>query len=109
MENTSDITFVMHMDGQDVTMTVLFTFYSDLTQANYMLYTPDPLDGSTQVRISAARYDPKDLSHILPLRDDQDRAIVQSYLEYVSTHTPEEIAQDAENAGIADGTTAPLS
>lgn len=109
MENTQDITFVMHMDGQDVTMTVLFTFYSELTKANYMLYTPDPLDGSVQVRISAARYDPKDLTKILPLRDDQDRAVVQSYLEYVSTHTPEQIAREAENAGIADGTAAPLS
>lgn len=107
MEN--GITFVMHTEDGDVTMTVLFTFYSDLTGANYMLYTPDPLDGSVQVRISAARYDPQDLTRIMPLVGDQDRAIVQSYLEYVSTHTPEEMAADAANEGIADGTHGPKS
>lgn len=107
MEN--DITFVMHTEKGDVTMTVLFTFFSDLTGANYMLYTPDPLDGSVQVRISAARYDPLDLTRLMPLESDQDRAIVQSYLEYVATHTPEEMAEDAEKAGIADGTRAPRS
>ena len=102
----NDITFVMHTEEGDVTMTVLFTFYSELTDANYMLYTPDPLDGSRQVRISAGRYDPQDLSRILPLKDDRDRAIVQSYLEYVATHSSEEIARDAQ---AADGTGMPLN
>lgn len=99
-----DITFVMHTEEGNVTMTVLFTFYSELTDANYMLYTPDPLDGSRQVRISAARYDPMDLSKLMPLKDDRDRAIVQSYLEYVATHTPEEMAAEAQSQGACDGT-----
>lgn len=94
----NEITFVMHTEEGDVTMTVLFTFYSELTDTNYMLYTPDPLDGSRQVRISAARYDPMDLSRLLPLRDDQDRAIVQSYLDYMASHTPEELAAEGQGA-----------
>ncbi len=95
-----DITFVMHTPEGDVTMTVLFTFYSELTKTDYMLYTPDPLDGSCQVRISAGRYDPNDLSRILPLRDERDRAIVQSYLDYIASHSSEDMEKEAGETKI---------
>ena len=95
-----DITFVMHTPEGDVTMTVLFTFYSELTKTDYMLYTPDPLDGSCQVRISAGRYDPNDLSRILPLRDERDRAIVQSYLDYIASHSSENMEKEAGQTSI---------
>ena len=36
-----DITFTMEIDGAPCQCTVLFTFYSDITKAHYMLYTPD--------------------------------------------------------------------
>ena len=95
-----DITFVMHTPEGDVTMTVLFTFYSELTKTDYMLYTPDPLDGSCQVRISAGRYDPNDLSRILPLRDERDRAIVQSYLDYIASHSSEDMEKETGETKI---------
>ena len=95
-----DITFVMHTPEGDVTMTVLFTFYSELTKTDYMLYTPDPLDGSCQVRISAGRYDPNDLSQILPLRGERDRAIVQSYLDYIASHSSEDMEKEAGETSI---------
>ena len=90
-----EITFEMNLDGERVTCTVLFTFSSDETGANYMLYTPDD-PGGAQVRLMAARFDPRDVSALYPLADDRDRAIVQSFIDYVSSHTPEELALQAE-------------
>ena len=52
-----EITFDMNLDGERVTCTVLFTFSSEETGANYMLYTPDDPAG-TEVRLMAARFDP---------------------------------------------------
>ena len=102
-----DITFTMEIDGAPCQCTVLFTFYSDITKAHYMLYTPDDPAGTVQVRLIAARYQPEDLSKLESLRDDTDRAIVQSFIEYVSSYSAEEIERDCrsveeEDDGIRD-------
>lgn len=91
-----EITFEMTLDGAPVTCTVLFTFSSDETGANYMIYTPDDPAGR-EVRLMAARFDPADLTALYPLRDDRDRAVVQSFLDYVSAHTREELAEEADD------------
>ncbi len=93
--NQQEMSFVMHTPEGDVTMQVLFTFYSPETKANYMLYTADALDSDVPVRLNACRYDPEDLTRILPLEGENDRKIVQGFINYVSTHTPEEIAEAA--------------
>ena len=91
----NNMTFVMHTPEGDVTMQVLFTFYSPETKANYMLYTPDQLETDGPVSLSACRYDPNDLSRILPLEGENDRKVVQGFINYISTHTPEEIEKAA--------------
>ena len=93
-----DFSFVMHGPQGDVTMHVLFTFYSPETKACYMLYTPDELDGDAPVRLTACRYDPEDLTKIMPLEGENDRKVVQGFINYISTHTPEEIAEAAPAA-----------
>ena len=50
-----DITFTMEIDGAPCQCTVLFTFYSDITKAHYMLYTPDDPAGPAQVRPAISR------------------------------------------------------
>lgn len=95
MNDEREISFIMHTPEGDVTMHVLFTFESPETGANYMLYTPDEPGSDAPVRLSACRYDPNDLTKILPLRDDNDRKVVQGFINYISTHTPEEIADAA--------------
>lgn len=98
-----ELTFVTQMDGKQVTCTVLFTFYSEQTDTNYMLYTPDDPEHCQQVKLVAARFDPADPSAIYPLRDDTDRAIVQSFVEYVSSHDPAQMRQDLEALERDDG------
>ena len=90
-----DFSFVMHLPEGDVTMHVLFTFYSPETKASYMLYTPDDLESGEAVHLTACRYDPEDLTRILPLEGENDRKIVQGFVNYISTHTPEEIEKAA--------------
>ena len=47
------------------------------------------------LRLSACRFNPDDPTKILPLQGDNDRKIVQGFINYISTHTPEEIAEAA--------------
>ena len=91
-----EITFEMQLDGEQVTCTVLFTFSSEETNANYMLYTPDDPTGKN-VRLMASRFDPEDIGCLYPLADDRDRAIVQSFIEYVSAHAADEIAAESDD------------
>ncbi len=85
------MTFVLHTPQGDVTMQVLFTFYSPETRANYMLYTPDSLDTGDAVSLAACRYDPADLSRIMPLADENDRKVVQGFINYLATADREEL------------------
>ena len=89
--NEREMSFIMHTPEGDVTMQVLFTFYSEETKANYMLYTPDDLGSGKPPRLSAARYDPDDLTRLMPLQGDMDRDVVQSFINYVSTTPREEL------------------
>lgn len=95
MNENQEISFVMHTPEGDVTMHVLFTFYSPETKANYMLYTPDEPDSDAPISLSACRFDPDDLTRVLPLEGDNDRKVVQGFINYISTHTPEEIEKAA--------------
>ena len=90
-----EITFKMKLDGEEVVCTVLFTFSSDETGASYMLYTPDDPTGE-QPRLMAARFDPTNMTALYPLEDEKDRVIVQSVIDYVTSHSGDEMAEDAE-------------
>ena len=93
--NEREMSFIMHTPEGDVTMQVLFTFYSEETNANYMLYTPDDLNSDQAPRLSAARYDPNDLTKLMPLQGDMDRDVVQSFINYISTTPREELERSA--------------
>ena len=93
--NEREMSFIMHTPEGDVTMHVLFTFFSEETNAHYMLYTPDELDSGKPPRLSAARYDPEDLTRLMPLRGDMDRDVVQSFINYISTTPREELERSA--------------
>ena len=60
-----------------------------------MLFTPDDLESGQPPRLSAARYDPDDLTRILPLQGDMDKDVVQSFINYISTTPREEVAKNA--------------
>lgn len=90
MDEQQELTFEMELDGQKRTCTVLFTFYSEQTDANYMLYTPDDPETVPELHIMAGRFDPENLTAIHPLQNDTDRMIVQQFLEYVTSEHPEE-------------------
>ena len=95
MMDQQEMSFVMHTPEGDVQMQVLFTFFSEETKVHYMLFTPDDLDSGKPPRLSAARYDPDDLTKILPLQGDMDRDVVQSFINYISTTPKEEVEKNA--------------
>ena len=90
-----EMSFIMHTPAGDVTMQVLFTFFSEETKAHYMLFTPDELESGQPPRLSAARYDPDDLTRIMPLQGDMDKDVVQSFINYISTTPRAEVERNA--------------
>lgn len=96
-----EMTFVADIEGRSETCTVLFTFSSDVTGADYMLYTPDDPNGA-EVRVMAARYDPDAPGALYPLQDDRDRAIVQTVLDYVSSQEEDDAEEDDGIHNIED-------
>ena len=90
-----EMSFIMHTPEGDVTMQVLFTFFSEETKAHYMLFTPDDLESGQPPRLSAARYDPDDLTRIMPLQGDMDKDVVQSFINYISPTPREEVERNA--------------
>lgn len=100
MDEQKELTFEMELDGEKRICTVLFTFYSDQTKADYMLYTPDNPEGTEQIRVMAGRFNPEDLSAIYPLQDDTDRQLVQQFLEYMVNAPQDEQEEPEEDDGI---------
>ena len=91
-----ELTFEMQLDGEQVTCTVLFTFSSDETGADYILYTPDD-PSAPEVRLMAGRYDPNNIRAIYPLQDDRDRTIVQNVIDYVTAQEQENFTEEADD------------
>ena len=94
--NQQEMSFVMHTPEGDVHMQVLFTFFSEETKVHYMLFTPDDLESGKPPRLSAARYDPDDLTKILPLQGQMDKDVVQSFINYISTTPRDEVVKNAQ-------------
>lgn len=102
MDEQQELTFEMNIDGENCTCTVLFTFFSEQTNANYMLYTPDDPEKVAQIRVMAGRFDPENLTAIYPLRDDTDRQLVQQFLDYMANAPAEDEEADDGIHNIED-------
>lgn len=79
------ITFkVKDEKGNDVECEVLFTFESDETNKNYMVYTDYTKDEDNNTRVYASIYDPKDEEPILqPIETEKEWKIIETILDQI--------------------------
>ncbi len=80
--NNEKMTFkVTNSEGKEVECEVLFTFESEETKKNYMVYTDNTLDDNGNTKVYASIYDPKDPnSKLEPIETDKEWKIIETIL-----------------------------
>ena len=77
------VTFkVVNDEGKEVECEVLFTFESDETKKNYIVYTDNTLDEEGNTKVYASIYNPdEDETKLLPIETDKEWKIIETILE----------------------------
>ena len=75
---------VMGEDGKEIECEVLFTFASDETKKNYIVYTDNTTDEKGNVKVYASIYNPNSESTDLqPIESDREWKIIETILESI--------------------------
>lgn len=94
MQNSEEVmTFkVMNDEGKEVECEVLFTFESEETKKNYIVYTDNTTDEEGNTKVYASIYNPNEAeTKLLPIETDKEWKIIETILE--------EIQAEANNEG----------
>ena len=79
---------VIDKNGKEVECEVLFTFDSEETGKNYIVYTDNTKDVNGNVRVFASIYDPsKEDSELLPIKSQKEWKIIETILESIQEET----------------------
>lgn len=75
---------VIDKDGNEIECEVLFTFESEETKKNYIVYTDNTKDNKGNIRVFASIYDPNDdNSELLPIKSEKEWKIIETILESI--------------------------
>jgi len=75
---------VMTKDGKEIEFEVLFTFESDETKKNYMVYTDNSLDEEGNTRVYASVFMPEaEPLELLPVETEREWKIIETILESI--------------------------
>ena len=94
MQNNEEVmTFkVMDDNGKEIECEVLFTFESEETKKNYIVYTDNTIDDDGNTKVYASIYNPNEAeTKLLPIETDKEWKIIETILE--------EIQAEANNEG----------
>lgn len=73
---------VVNDDGIEVECEVLFTFESEETGKNYIVYTDNTLDEDDNTKVFASIYNPDEEETVLqPIETDEEWAIIEKILD----------------------------
>lgn len=87
-------------NGKDVDCEVLFTFESEETNKNYMVYTDNTTDEEGNVKVYASIYNPELEPTILePIETEKEWKIVETILDEIQTQAKEQLNDDKEADG----------
>ena len=79
---------VIDKNGKEVECEVLFTFDSDETGKNYIVYTDNTKDTNGNIRVFASIYDPsKEDSELMPIKSQKEWKIIETILESIQEET----------------------
>ena len=79
---------VINDEGKEVECEVLFTFESDETKKNYIVYTDNTIDEEGNTKVYASIYNPdQDETKLLPIETDKEWKIIETILEELQNET----------------------
>lgn len=85
----------LNREGVEVECEVLFTFESDETKKNYMVYTDNTTDENGNVRVYASIYNPdKPESELIPIESEAEWKIIETILEEIQAEVKESASQE---------------
>lgn len=83
-------------NGNEVECEVLFTFESDETKKNYIVYTDNTTDENGNTKVYASIYTPgEENTTLLPIETEKEWKIIETILEEVQAEAKK--AQEGEN------------
>ena len=75
---------VLNDEGTEIECEALFTFESDETKKNYIVYTDNTKDEEGNIKVYAAIYDPtKNKPDLVPIETDREWKIIETILESI--------------------------
>ena len=79
---------VLNDEGKEIECEVLFTFESDETKKNYIVYTDNTIDEEGNTKVYASIYNPdQDETKLLPIETDKEWKIIETILEELQNET----------------------
>lgn len=88
---------VINDEGKEVECEVLFTFESDETKKNYIVYTDNTLDEEGNTKVYASIYNPdEDETKLLPIESDKEWKIIETILEELQNEIQGNEAEEGE-------------
>ena len=90
---------VTNDEGKEVECEVLFTFESDETKKNYIVYTDNTIDEEGNTKVYASVYNPKEEeTKLLPIETEKEWKIIETILEELQNE-----ANNTSDEGQAQG------
>jgi uncharacterized protein YrzB (UPF0473 family) len=84
MEEKKGIFTIVNEEGQEVECEILFTFESEETKKNYIVYTDNTLDEDGNTKVYASIYDPTGQSAaLIPIETEKEWQVIENILTSV--------------------------
>jgi len=81
---------VINDNGEEITCEVLFTFESDETGKNYIVYTDNTTDDSGNIKVYASIFNPEEEScNLEPIETEREWKIIETILEEIQKQSKE--------------------
>jgi uncharacterized protein YrzB (UPF0473 family) len=96
--NEEKMTFkVINDEGKEVECEVLFTFESDETKKNYIVYTDNTIDEEGNTKVYASIYNPNDTeSKLLPIETEKEWKIIETILDELQEEMKNQSNQEGQ-------------
>jgi uncharacterized protein YrzB (UPF0473 family) len=88
---------VINDEGKEVECEVLFTFESDETKKNYIVYTDNTIDEEGNTKVYASIYNPNDTeSKLLPIETEKEWKIIETILDELQEEMKNQSNQEGQ-------------
>lgn len=82
---------VVNEEGKEIDCEVLFTFESEETNKNYMVYTDNTIDAEGNTKVYASIYNPEgDSTKLIPIETEKEWKIIETILEELQAEVKEQ-------------------